>query len=256
VEAIYEESLESLDQLAFASRALATRLTNGLHRLGLSPFRVTVEMEASDGTIRERVWRSTSPFTESSLADRVWWQARAWVDAGQVPGGVVRIRLDPSDMSGAGRQLGMFEDVTSQVEAERALARAQALLGPDAVLQAEPQGGRMPQERVSWRRWGEPSAEPERDPDAPWPGVTPSPSPALTPPDPTPLDVEWDGSIPVRIRLGARWEPVIGWSGPWRLTGRWWRGEHVVDRYQLVTSAGAFLCVVGTEGTFLAGIYD
>jgi protein ImuB len=114
----------------------------------------------------------------------------------------------------------------------------------------------MPQEQVSWRRWGEPIEGVERDPGAPWPGATPSPIPALVPPDPTPLQVEWDASTPVRVRLGARWEPVIGWSGPWRLTGRWWRGESAVDRYQLVTSAGAFLCVVTAGGTFLAGIYD
>lgn len=222
----------------------------------MSPYRVVVQIEAADGTVRERVWRSTSPFTESSLADRVWWQGRAWLDNGQIPGGVVRIRLDPSDLSGAGRQLGMFEDVSSQVEAERALARAQALVGPEAVLQAQPQGGRMPQERVAWRRWGEHPSEVDRDPTAPWPGATPSPTPALVPPAPTPLPVEWDAGTPVRVRLGTRWEPVIGWSGPWRLTGQWWRGGSAVDRYQIVTSAGAFLCVVGPDGTFLAGVYD
>ncbi len=256
VEAIYEEPLESLDQMAFASKALAARLANALRRNGMSPYRVVVEIEAADGSIRERVWRSTSPFTESSLADRVWWQSRAWIDTGQIPGGVVRIRLDPSDLSGAGRQLGMFEDISSQVEAERALARAQALVGPESVLQAEPQGGRMPQERVSWRRWGEPLEGVERDPTAPWPGATPSPTPALVPPDPTPLQVEWEAGIPVSVRLGTRWEPVIGWTGPWRLTGQWWRGQSAVDRYQLVTSAGAFLCIVSPEGAFLAGVYD
>jgi protein ImuB len=256
VEATYEEPMELLDQLAFAARALSAKLANGLRRNGMSPFRVVVEIEAADGTVRERVWRSTSPFTESALADRVWWQARAWIDSGQVSGGVVRIKLDPSDLSGAGRQLGMFEDVASQVEAERALARAQALVGPESVLQAQPQGGRMPQDRVAWRRWGEAAASVEHDSEAPWPGATPSPTPALVPPDPTPFPIEWDSAIPVRVRLGSRWEPVIGWSGPWRMTGRWWRGEHAVDRYQIVTSAGAFLCVVTSEGSFLAGVYD
>lgn len=256
VEAIYEDPLESLDQLAFAARALAARLANGLRRNGLSPFRVVVEIEAGDGTVRQRVWRSTSPFSEASLADRVWWQTRAWIDSGQVVGGVVRIRLDPSDLSGAGRQLGMFEDTATQIETERALARTQALVGPDSVLQAEPQGGRMPSERVRWRRWGEPFDGAEQEADGPWPGATPSPTPALVPPDPTPFPIEWDAATPVRVRLGSRWEPVIGWSGPWRMTGRWWRGEPSADRYQIVTSAGAFLCVVTREGSFLAGVYD
>jgi hypothetical protein len=34
-------------------------------------------------------------------------------------------------------------------------------------------------------------------------------------------------------------------------------GERDADRYQLVTSVGAFLCVVAEGGrTFLAGVYD
>jgi hypothetical protein len=33
-------------------------------------------------------------------------------------------------------------------------------------------------------------------------------------------------------------------------------GEGDVDRYQIVTSVGAFLCVVSAGRVFLAGIYD
>jgi hypothetical protein len=41
------------------------------------------------------------------------------------------------------------------------------------------------------------------------------------------------------------------------MTGNWWRGEGSVDRYQIVTSAGAFLCTVDASGiTHLAGVYD
>lgn len=256
VEARFEEPLEMIDQAAFAARALASRLMTGLHQVGIAPHRVEVEAEASDGTVRTRVWRSLDPFTEAALADRVWWQLRAWIegDGDGIPGGVVRLRLGPSDLSGAGRQLGLWQENVEEVE--RALARAQALVGPDGVLQADPQGGRLPGERVAWRRWGEERATPERDPLAPWPGATPAPAPALVPPEPRPLDVEWDGGMPVRVRLGARWEPVLTWSGPWRLSGRWWMGEEPVDRYQLVTSAGAFLCLVRQGRAFLAGVYD
>jgi protein ImuB len=256
VEAAYEDPLESMDQLAFAARSLSARLVNGLRREGLSPFRVRIEMEAANGVVRTRIWGSTDPFTEAALADRVWWQARAWVESGHVPGGVVRILLDPSDLSGSGRQLTMYEDTASQLETERALARAQALVGPESVLQASPQGGRMPTERVAWRQWGEGAETGRRDESAPWPGATPSPAPALIPPEPRPLDIEWEDATPTRVRLGTRWEPVIGWSGPWRLTGAWWRGDHAFDRYQIVTSVGAFLCVVGEEGTFMVGVYD
>lgn len=256
VESRFEEPLESLDRLAFASRALAARLMDGLRRRGVSPYRILVAIEAVDGTSRERVWRSASPFDEGALADRLWWQARAWVESGRLPGGVTRLRIDPSDLTGEGRQGDLFEDLAPQLEADRALARAQALLGPDAVLQADPHGGRMPGERISWRRWGEPVGADASSRAAPWPGATPRPTPALVAPEPTRLQVEWEDGTPVRVRLGTRWEPVVNWAGPWRLTGRWWNEEGPWDRYQIVTSAGALLCVVDERGTFLAGVYD
>jgi protein ImuB len=256
VQMSFEEPLESLDAVAFAGRNLAERLLKGLRAAGVAPHTVTVTVEAALGSPRERIWRSADPFTEKALTERVWWQLRAWVETAGVPGGIVGLSITPADLSGEGRQLGLLTDESSSIEADRALARAQALLGPDRVLQGRAQGGRMPGERVIWSRWGEPEVERERDLDAPWPGATPPPSPALVPPRLQPIDVEWDGGMPTRIRLGSRWEPVLTWSGPWRLGGRWWVGERDADRYQLVTSVGAFLCVVSKGKTFLAGVYD
>jgi protein ImuB len=256
VESTYEEPLEHLDAVAFAGRVLSERLLKGLRMAGVAPHRVTITAEPAVGPARERVWRSADPFTERSLNERVWWQLRAWVEDGGVRGGITRLRIEPDDLSGEGRQLGLLQDESSWIETERALVRAQALLGPERVLQGRPQGGRMPQERVAWSRWGEPDAARQRDIGAPWPGTTPKPSPALVPPRLQLLEVEWDDGLPVRMRLGTRWEPVLTWSGPWRLSGRWWVGEKDADRYQLVTSVGAFLCVVANGKTFLAGVYD
>jgi protein ImuB len=256
VDAVFEEPLETLDAVAFAARALAERMLRGLRASGVAPHRVSILAEAAEGEPRERIWRSADPFTEKALSDRVWWQLRAWVESGGVPGGISRLRLAPADLSDEGRQLGLLQDESSRIEAERALARAQTLLGPEGVLQGRAQGGRMPQERVVWSRWGEPPVDQERDPSAPWPGSTPAPSPALVPPKLQPLEVEWDEGMPARVRLGTRWEPVLTWSGPWRLGARWWTGEEDADRYQLVTSVGAFLCVVAGGRAFLAGVYD
>lgn len=256
VESRWEEPLELTDQVAFAARGLAVSLVAGLRREGIAPHRIVVEAETEDGEVRSRVWRSSDPFTEEALADRVRWQMQAWVDEGRrTHGGIVRLRLDPSDLSGNGRQLGFFTDETARIEAERAFARCQTLVGPDGVLEAAPQGGRLPAEQVAWHRWQEEAVR-TRDPSAPWPGATPVPSPTLVPPEPRPLEVKWDEGMPVRIRLGTRWEPVLTWAGPWRMTGMWWKGDQPIDRYQLVTSAGAFLCVVRASVTYLAAIYD
>jgi protein ImuB len=256
VESRWEEPLELTDQVAFAARGLAVSLVDGLRREGIAPHRIVVEAETEDGEVRSRVWRSSDPFTEEALAERVRWQMQAWVDEGRrTHGGIVRLRLDPSDLSGDGRQLGFFTDEAARADAERALARVQTLVGPDGVLEAASQGGRLPAERVAWFRWQEEAVR-TRDPSAPWPGATPVPSPALVPPEPHPVEVEWDEGMPVRIRLGTRWEPVLTWAGPWRMTGTWWKGNQPIDRYQLVTSAGAFLCVVRASTTYLAAIYD
>lgn len=256
VEMKFDDPLEHLDSVAFAARNISDRMLTRLRAVGVAPHQVSILAEPEKGGERERIWRSADPFTDRALSDRVWWQLRAWVESGKIDGGIVRIRIAPFDLSGEGRQLGVFGNEAARIEADRALARAQALLGPDGVLEGRAQGGRMPAERVSWSRWNEAETPMERDPEAPWPGATPKPSPALIPPRLEPIQIDWDAGLPARIRLGARWEPVLTWSGPWRLSGRWWAGERDADRYQIVTSVGAFLCVVSEGRSYLAGIYD
>jgi len=253
VEERFDPPLRDLEQAAFAAKSLAHRL---LEAVGPGiPHLVVVEAMSAAGEVRSRTWRSADPFTEGEIAERVRWQLRAWVEGGGIPGGMARLRLVPGDRSDSGRQMCFGEDAASEVGARRALARAQVLVGPDAVLQAVPQGGREPGERVRWHRWGEPAPQPVHDPKAPWPGRLPDPAPALVPP-PCRVEVEWDDGFPVRIRLGSRWEEVRNWAGPWRRTGRWWDGEQHADRYQIVTSAGAFLCEVREGDCYLVGIYD
>ena len=255
-EDLFDPPLEDFERAAFAARALAGRLLKAVAPTGGMPHRVEVEAESALGELRSRTWRSAHPFSEVELAERVRWQIRAWVESGGVPGGIVRLRLAPADMSDLGRQLRLGEDAASEDDARRALSRAQGLIGPDAVLQAMPQGGRDPGERVHWYRWGEEPGALVLDPQAPWPGRVPEPSPSLVPPRPRPFEVEWDGGFPTRVRLGSRWEPVLAWAGPWRRTGRWWEGEPAADRYQIVTSAGAFLCEVREGKCWLVGVYD
>jgi protein ImuB len=262
VEERFDPPLENLEQVAFVARSIAHQLLNAPILDGAIPHRVQIEAEAADGAMRTRVWRSADPFDERMLGERVRWQLQAWLDTARmrsgpgIRGGLVRLRVMPADLSDRGRQLAIDEDAQSVAEVQRALAQAQAIVGNDGVLQAIPQGGRDPRERALWYRWGEAPPAPERDPGAPWPGQIPTPLPTLVPPDPFPLDVEWDTGIPTRVRLGSRWVEVLSWAGPWRKVGRWWDGEHPADRYQLVTSAGAFLCAVIEGKTYMTGVYD
>jgi protein ImuB len=258
VERRFDPPLEDMEQVGFIARSMASYLVEELAAMGTAPFRITVVAEAADGTIRSRVWRSADPLDEAAIVDRVRWQLRAWVEGpgAGVRGGLAVLRIEPADLSDQGRQLSLGEDPGKDLATQRALAATQAIVGIDGLLQAEPQGGRDPLDRVSWHRWGEDSPPPKRDLSAPWQGSIPSPSPALVPPEPRRLEVEWDTGMPSRVRMGSRWEPVLSWAGPWRRFGRWWQGEGVADRYQIVTSAGALLCEVRDGETWLIGIYD
>jgi len=258
IEAIFDPPIEDFEQASFIARNLSQRLISQLAPHGMAPHRVVVTAIAADGTERIRTWRSADPFDDHTLADRVRWQLRAWIDGVSVGirGGIASLRLEPGDLSGSGRQLALEEDVKAVEETERALMEVQAIAGADNVLVAVPQGGRDPGQQVLWSRWGESPVNESRDIHAPWPGKIPGPAPTLVPPDPVPFPVSWVEGTPEHVRLRSRWVPVLSWAGPWRHVGRWWDGEGSSDRYQIVTSAGAYLCEVRDGDTYLIGVYD
>jgi protein ImuB len=254
----FDPPIVDMERASFAARDLARRLIEGLAPHGVAPHRVVVRATAGDGTERSRTWRSVDPFSHRSLAERIRWQLRAWIDgvSAGIRGGLVSLALEPSELSGSGRQLALEEDAIGSEEVHRTLMEVQALAGADNVLVATEQGGRDPADRIQWGRWGEGFDTPSRSLDAPWPGRIPGSAPALVPPDPIPFSVRFVDGIPEQVRLRTRWEPVLSWSGPWRAVGRWWDGESSADRYQIVTSVGAYLCEVREGRTYLLGVYD
>ena len=254
----FDPPILTTEQAAFAARNLSQRLMVGLESAGIAPHRVIVTATAADGTERSRTWRTADPFNDRTLAERVRWQLRAWIEGvgAGIRGGLVSLTLEPADLSGSGRQLVLSEDAASFEEQQRAFMEVQAIAGEDNVLVARPQGGRDPAQQVLWGRWGEDFPAPTRDPKAPWPGQIPSPAPALVPPEPVPFDISWVEGMPEQVRLKSRWVAVLSWAGPWRSVGRWWEGESPADRYQIVTSAGAYLCEIRDGKTYLVGVYD
>ena len=258
VESSFDPPINDFEQASFVARNLSQRLISRLGENGVATHRVVVTATAADGTVRSRTWRNADPFSDKTLADRVRWQLRAWIDgvSAGVRGGLVSLRLEPADLSGSGRQMALEEDAGSFEEMQRAFMEVQALAGADNLLVSSPQGGRDSWQRVMWTRWGDEKGSPIHDPHAPWPGQIPSPSPALVPPAPVPLEVSWVAGMPEHVRLRSRWVPVLSWAGPWRSVGKWWAGESSADRYQIVTSAGAYLCEIREGKTYLIGVYD
>ncbi|MCP2261559.1 protein ImuB [Streptoalloteichus tenebrarius] len=232
--------VERVDAAAFAARALAERLHARLARLGLACTRLRIEARTGHGEELARVWRCAGPLTATGTADRVRWQLDGWLTgrgADRPTAGVVSLRLEPEEVVGADAlQLDLFRGETPDGErAARALVRVQGLLGPDAVLTPVLGGGRGPADRVRWVPWGE-ERRPALDPEPPWPGRLPPPSPTLLPERPTPVEVlDGDGqpvgvtgrhmitARPAVVRVAG--EPprrVLAWAGPWPAHERWW----------------------------------
>lgn len=240
VEVPLDPPVDRVDAAAFASRALAERLHTVLGDAGLACTRLGVQARTTGGDELARTWRCAEPLTPAATADRVRWQLEGWLSrrgAGRSGEGLAVLRLVPEDVVDAGRlQLGLWGETGAADErARRALVRVQGLLGPEEVLTGVAGGGRGPAARVRTVPWGDERA-PALDPEAPWPGRLPAPSPSSVPPVPWPARVLDEAGRPVReaprgglsaapaqVAIdGTAAAPVRAWGGPWPEEGRWW----------------------------------
>jgi protein ImuB len=105
------------------------------------------------------------------------------------------------------------------------------------------------------------------EPDRPWPGRIPAPSPATVYQAPLPARITDDSGATVTVsgrgvvsappaRMsadGASWLAVTAWAGPWPIAERWWdpRAARRRARFQLVTEDGAAWLVAVQNGRWL-----
>jgi protein ImuB len=186
--------------------------------------------------------------------------------------GIRRLRLVPDGVvAHAGLQPGLWGDTgEGRDRAQRALARVQGLLGPDAVLTAVLVGGRSPADQVRLVPWGE---ERVPDPEAPWPGRLPAPAPATVLPEPAPVTVHDELGRPVTVsarlamsappaRLATADAPpaeIVGWAGPWPVDERWWAPAEArrQARFQVCLADGRALLVSLSDGRWrVEACYD
>ncbi|HET9255302.1 MAG TPA: DNA polymerase Y family protein [Pseudonocardiaceae bacterium] len=235
----FDPPLERVDAAAFASREPAEQLHTTLAARGLACLRLGVSARTEAGEELHRVWRCAEPLAAAGIADRVRWQLDAWLCArdSRPSAGITLLRLIPEEViGGQALQRGLWgESGEDDERAGRALVRVQAMLGPEAVLTGVLGGGRDPTSRVRLVPWGEDPA-PARDPDPPWPGRLPAPSPSRVPARPLPAEVLDDAGravgvsdrgrltgVPHRVALdGAPPRRVLSWAGPWPVEERWW----------------------------------
>jgi protein ImuB len=283
VETEIDPPADRIDVVAFAAKALADDLHGQLDRLGLACTRVAILAETEHGESLERVWRHEGALAAGAIADRVRWQLDGWLNgsaAHRPTSGISLLALVPDEvMAATGRQLGFWGGETAVDDrAERALARVQGLLGPDAVTVPEWRGGRGPGEQVvrvpvhavdlTGPRPGRPGAR-----AAPWPGRLPAPAPAVVHPgsvscevvdaESRAVGVSGRGLVsapPARLSIrGGPWVEVSSWAGPWPVDERWWDppAHRRRARFQVVVGDGrAHLLSVEGGRWWVEATYD
>jgi protein ImuB len=275
--------IDRVDAAAFAGRSLASQLHQTLMSAGVGCTRLAIHAVTANGEELNRVWRCAEPLTEDATADRVRWQLDGWLnkrtahDRPTAP--VTMLRLQPVEVISAGAlQLPLWGGIGDEdrLRARRALVRVQGLLGPEAVQVAVLSGGRGPAERITLAPLGD-ELVPRADPQRPWPGQLPEPSPTVLLDDPVevfdtqgnPVRVTSRGVLstdPVRLVAHGRDGSLRWWAGPWPVDERWWDPDQAktgrTARMQVLLgddgdeSARAMLLCYRQRRWYLEGIYE
>jgi protein ImuB len=239
ISAELDPPVDRVDAAAFAAKSLADRLHAGLAAHGLACTRLGIYARSERAEEFGRVWRCAEPLTPKGIEDRVRWQLDGWLRGGGPTAALHRLWLVPEEVvEGRALQLDLWrgEGYTEAAErAARAMVRVQGLLGPEAVCTPVLGGGRDPLDRVRLVPWGE-ERTPTADPDLPWPGRLPEPSPSVVFTEAVPAVVLDEAGQPVRLNgrdmltappaqvgvNGGPVRPVAAWAGPWPADERWW----------------------------------
>jgi protein ImuB len=264
-ERTFDEPVEHLETVVFVAKQLADELVATLAGEGRVCTRVVVTAETEHGERSERAWYRTVGLSSSAIVERVRWQLEGWAAQPGLSGGVALLRLVPDEVRGDdGDQLGLWGGRSqADHDALRAVTRLSGLVGEHAVCVPAWRGGRLPGERYQWV----PAAAADlEDPagrlspgDGPWPGGSPSPSPAVVFTEPLAAEVvdEHGGAIkvsgrgevsasPAALVMRGAARPLRSWAGPWPIDQRWWepRRHRRVAQFQIVTDDGAAYLVV------------
>ncbi len=279
VEHVFEEPVEQLESVVFITKRLADDLVARLAAEGRVCVRLVVIIETEHGERQERAWYRDHGLSAVAMVERARWQLEGWANKPSgLSGAVALVRLVPSEVrSDSGVQIGLWGGRSqADHDAARAVVRLTGMAGEQAVLVPAWHGGRLPADR--YRLVPAASADLE-DSSArldrglgPWPGAVPTPSPAVVPEMPVPINVvdalgvavrvTGRGDIsapPAEVLVGANHHRVVAWAGPWPVEQHWWSlgQQRRIARFQLVTEQGiAYLVGVEQQRWLILATYS
>lgn len=255
-----EPPLDRVDQIAFSVRTTTDDFVTGLADRGLVCTSVRVEVDADGQLASVRRWMHPRWFAANDLVDRVRWQLQAAIIGAPVDA----VRLVPEVVEPIGDHAESLFGGAPDQRVERGVARVQGIVGHEAVVQVQVQGGRGSRDRHLLVPWGDrPLAA--RAVDQPWPGTMPPPAPATVFERPqeawvvgaegVPVGLTDRGAItgpPDRFRPvpDAQWLPVASWAGPWPVDERWWdvASSRRIARFQVVGVDGSAWLMIHENG--------
>ncbi len=264
-----EPPLELVDPIAFSLRTTAEAFVAGLAAHGLVCTTVRIEVDCDRMLSSSRRWLHPRWFGATDIVDRLRWQ----LQAGGISAPVDAVRLGPEVAAPRGDHADSLFGGAPDDRVARGVARVQSMVGHDAVLAVDVQGGRGPADRTLRVPWGERPVG-ARSTYQPWPGSIPPPAPATVFTEPREaLVVGAEGqsvvvsgrgvisSPPDRFRAdpSAPWQPVASWAGPWPVDELWWdeAAARRIARFQVVGVDGsAWLMVVEGGRWFTEARYD
>ncbi|GAB2570099.1 DNA polymerase Y family protein [Leucobacter ruminantium] len=268
----FEPPLDAAEQLAFACAALSERFVEELAEERLVCTSLRVELTDDIGLRHERVWSHPRRFTAADVVNRIRWQSDTVPrDPERNGAGIVRVRLSPVHTDrAAAHEPGLWSTGPDE-RVHHHLSRVQSRIGHTGVGTVRITGGRLLAERQQFTPWAT-AARDRRSATGPWPGSLPAPHPSEVFAPPVPAELLDDSGLlvgidcdelldarPARLRVGeaAGSAPVAGWSQPWALRERWWRG--VPERFRLQVQLGdgdAWLLLHQGGRWFAEGRYD
>ena len=247
-ERVFEEPVDSSEQVAFAVRVTAEEFIARLDQERLVCTELRVELDGDRGEHSERVWLHPGTFDAAAVVDRVRWQL---AEEQTLRSGVTRVRISPEAVDAASPHVPGLFGAGPHERVHHALSRVQAILGHQGVLTPAVGGGRWLAERQVMVPWGD-RVVIAQDPDRPWPGRLPAPLPGTVfdPPHPVavqdatgaPVTVDDRGVLsgdPARLTVDGERRSVASWAGPWQLAEREWDAarRRLAHRMQVVDAA-------------------